>query len=322
MRISIAMTTYNGSKYLNDQLKSFSQQDQAPDELIVCDDGSSDNTIKILEKFSLNAPFDVKIYQNESNLGFTKNFENALSKCTGDLIFLSDQDDIWFQNKISSITEYFYLNENISLIIHDAEIVDENLKYHGSNTLSQALRGFGNTNIYITGALTVIRKDLLDYVFPFPENINGHDGWIHNVGKVLERRQVLKKSLGLIRRHADNTSGWVASSIEKISFFDVLKAQIHSVIKKPNQNYDDRILLNHSLMKVIDKFKNNHNKDDIHFLSQKENYLKSELSALIRRNDMQSSSFLIRKLKALSLLLRGDYVYFNNVKSFIRDMIR
>ena len=95
MRISIAMTTYNGSKYLNDQLKSFSQQDQAPDELIVCDDGSSDNTIKILEKFSLNAPFDVKIYQNESNLGFTKNFENALSKCTGDLIFLSDQDDIW-----------------------------------------------------------------------------------------------------------------------------------------------------------------------------------------------------------------------------------
>ncbi|MFL2724047.1 MAG: glycosyltransferase [Gammaproteobacteria bacterium] len=60
MRISIAMTTYNGSKYLNDQLKSFSQQDQAPDELIVCDDGSSDNTIKILEKFSLNAPFDVK----------------------------------------------------------------------------------------------------------------------------------------------------------------------------------------------------------------------------------------------------------------------
>jgi len=322
MKISIAMTTFNGGEYLEQQLISFAKQQKLPDELIICDDRSSDDTIKILEQFSKRVPFDVKIYINDHNLGFIKNFEKALSKCNGDIIFLSDQDDSWFPNKISSILKHFNSNSKSSLIIHDAEIVDENLKYHGSNTLSQVLRGYGSTDVYITGALTAIRKDLLDYALPFPENIESHDGWIHNVAKILNKREILRTSLGLIRRHSNNTSGWIASSIKKVNFFDVMMAQIDSVKISPYQTYDDRILINISLMEVIKKYRTNFKNKDTNFLDKKEEYLKKEYKALMRRNNLQSYSFFLRKLRVFQLLLRGDYVYFNNLKSFIRDMIR
>ena len=322
MKISIAMTTYNGGEYLEQQLISFANQQKLPDELIICDDRSSDDTIKILEKFSKHAPFDVKIFINDHNLGFVKNFEKALSQCNGDIIFLSDQDDSWFPNKISSILKHFNSNSQSSLIIHDAKIVDENLKYHGSNTLSQVLRGYGSTDVYITGALTAIRKDLLDYALPFPENIESHDGWIHNVAKILNKREIVRTSLGFIRRHSSNTSGWVASSIKKINFFDVMMSQINSVKISPYQTYDDRILINTSLMEVIKKYRANFKNEDTNFLDKKEDYLKKEYKALIRRNNLQSYSFFLRKLRVFQLLIRGDYVYFNNLKSFIRDMIR
>lgn len=322
MKISIAMTTYNGGEYLEQQLISFANQQKLPDELIICDDRSSDDTIRILEQFSKHAPFDVKIFINDHNLGFVKNFEKALSQCNGDIIFLSDQDDSWFPNKISSILKHFNSNSQSSLIIHDAKIVDENLKYHGSNTLSQVLRGYGSTDVYITGALTAIRKDLLDYALPFPENIESHDGWIHNVAKILNKREIVRTSLGFIRRHSSNTSGWVASSIKKINFFDVMMSQINSVKISPYQTYDDRILINTSLMEVIKKYRTNFKNEDTNFLDKKEDYLKKEYKALIRRNNLQSYSFFLRKLRVFQLLLRGDYVYFNNLKSFIRDMIR
>jgi len=92
--ISIALCTYNGEAYLSDQLASIVKQTQQPDELIACDDGSTDNTLQILDQFSGEAPFPVRVYLNQQRLGPTKNFEKAISLCSGDFIFLSDQDDV------------------------------------------------------------------------------------------------------------------------------------------------------------------------------------------------------------------------------------
>ena len=322
MKISIAMTSYNGSEHLHEQLTSFLDQDHLPDELIVCDDGSTDDTLEILKEFSLASPFDVRIFSNKQNLGFTKNFEQAISKCKGDIIFLSDQDDKWFPGKISSVINFFEQNTSISLIIHDAQIVDENLKYYGANTLSQAMSGYGNDDVYITGALSALKKDLLGFILPFPETVNGHDGWIHNVGKLLNKRAVMNLSLGLIRRHSKNTSGWIASSVKKINFYDVLKAQIKSIDSTSQQKYDDRIEINESLMIVLEKYKKTNYEKNLIFINQKQQYLDQEFQALTRRNNLPSYSFLMKKFKAIELLLRGDYSYFNNWKSFIRDMLR
>lgn len=91
--ISTAMCTYNGEKYLREQLESIARQTLLPNELVVCDDCSSDETVEIIQDFSRNAPFSVRLMINENNLGFAKNFEKAITLCSGEIIVLSDQDD-------------------------------------------------------------------------------------------------------------------------------------------------------------------------------------------------------------------------------------
>jgi glycosyltransferase involved in cell wall biosynthesis len=151
MKISIAMATFNGAKYLGEQLETFISQERTPEELVVCDDSSTDATLSILEEFKCRAPFEVIVVKNDQNLGFTKNFEKALSICTGDLIFLSDQDDYWFPNKVSAVEKAFLENPDKSLVIHNGELADGNLVSHGMTKLGQIVAGYGSNDSFITG---------------------------------------------------------------------------------------------------------------------------------------------------------------------------
>ena len=103
MRISIALCTYNGDPYLSELLESLAGQDFRPCELVVCDDGSTDSTLSILNEFEHVAPFPIRIFNNTENLGVIKNFEKALSLCTGDYIAPCDQDDIWQPEKLERL---------------------------------------------------------------------------------------------------------------------------------------------------------------------------------------------------------------------------
>lgn len=132
MKISIAMATYNGARYLWEQLESFENQIQQPDELVVCDDRSSDETIDILEKFSKTASFPVRIHLNPESLGCAQNFARAITLCQGEFIFLSDQDDVWVPEKIVSISEVFSENPDAGYVFSDAKLVDENLAPFGA----------------------------------------------------------------------------------------------------------------------------------------------------------------------------------------------
>jgi len=126
--ISIAMCTYNGEAYLSDQLVSIVKQTQQPDELVVCDDVSTDNTLRILHQFSKETPFPLKVYRNEQRLGPTKNFEKALSLCGGDFIFLSDQDDVWIPQKVNKLRQALMNNPDAGYVFSDALIVDTLLR--------------------------------------------------------------------------------------------------------------------------------------------------------------------------------------------------
>lgn len=101
--LSVAMCTYNGEEYLWEQLLSIAEQTRLPDELIVCDDSSTDTTLQILNEFQKMAPFSVRIYCNEAKLGPSKNFEKAITLCSGDVIALSDQDDVWLPRKLERL---------------------------------------------------------------------------------------------------------------------------------------------------------------------------------------------------------------------------
>ena len=132
MKISVALCTYNGEKFLSEQLESILQQSVKPNEIIICDDGSKDSTVKILKNSESNHSNIIQVHQNAVNLGFVKNFEKAISLCLGEIIFLSDQDDIWKENKIERFIETFENNPDCTYVFSNAEATDEiggNLEY-------------------------------------------------------------------------------------------------------------------------------------------------------------------------------------------------
>lgn len=183
-KISIALCTYNGAKFLPEQLASFLAQTQLPDELIVCDDFSTDKTLQIIEDFVQTSPFVVKIFRNEENLGVIKNFEKAINLCTGDIIFLSDQDDIWMSEKIERVMQEFEKSPEIGMVFSNAELVDEQLEsldlYLSDLTFTERMRHLETSNKffdellkrnYITGATLAFRSYFRNKMLPFPENI-------------------------------------------------------------------------------------------------------------------------------------------------------
>lgn len=126
MQKSVALCTYNGEKYLKEQLESILQQSVAVNEIIVCDDNSTDQTFVILEKYQSQYPDLFKIYRNEENLGYVKNFEKAIMLCSGDLIFLCDQDDIWYNNKVETVEKAFEKNQEATVLCHNINLLGNN----------------------------------------------------------------------------------------------------------------------------------------------------------------------------------------------------
>lgn len=120
--LSIAMATYNGADFLEAQLASFAAQTRRPDELVVCDDGSTDGTLEILERFAEEAPFDVRLIRNEQRFGYGENFMNAARRCRGDVIAWSDQDDVWMPEKVARCLEAFRRDPDVLLVVHSTHV--------------------------------------------------------------------------------------------------------------------------------------------------------------------------------------------------------
>ena len=213
-RLSIAMCTYNGARHLQEQLDSFKSQTRMPDELVVCDDVSTDETVEIVEAFASEAPFNVRLYVNEKNLGSTKNFEKAIAICEGDIIFLSDQDDVWLPDKLSKVAELLTQFPEVAGVLTDAEIVDESLNLLGfyfwqatrfkRRQQGRAMKGKLGTlvkhNSSMSGATFAFRAKLRDIALPIPEYWT-HDAWIILIIAALAKLVVLPEQLNLWRQH-------------------------------------------------------------------------------------------------------------------------
>ena len=178
--VSIALCTYNGSKYLAVQLESILNQSYQNLEIVVVDDRSTDSTYELLTTYQSKFPNIIRLYRNERNLGFVKNFERAISLCQGSLIALSDQDDIWNPDKIAIQVENIKDNK---LIYHDSLMVNEegvslkkcisDLKnmYSGASPLPFLF------NNCVSGHSILMKKELMKDVLPFPKEIF-YDWWI------------------------------------------------------------------------------------------------------------------------------------------------
>ncbi len=127
LSLSIALASYNGESYIREQLDSIARQTRLPDELIIPDDASADSTEDIVFGFAQNAPFPVRFQRNNVRFGSTRNFESAIRACNGDIIFLCDQDDAWYPNKITVIEERFNNATSTGAIFTEADVVDQDL---------------------------------------------------------------------------------------------------------------------------------------------------------------------------------------------------
>ena len=187
------MCTYNGAEFLPAQWESILAQSRRPDEIVVCDDGSSDQTRSLLEKFAAEAPIPVALYFNQTNLGSVKNFEQAIRLCTGEIIALSDQDDVWRSDKLQTIEAAFNDSPNVGLVFSDAEIVSEDLEPLGRRMWAEVCFEPYKRNLIargralevlitgwtVTGATMAFRSDFVNLSLPIPDGIEMiHDGWI------------------------------------------------------------------------------------------------------------------------------------------------
>lgn len=192
MKISVAICTFNGEKFLSEQIDSILQQTLEVDEIIICDDKSTDQTHQIILEYQIQYPNLFKIHINNENLKSVKNFEKAISLCTGDIIFLSDQDDVWLNDKVKIIADFFNNNINVSAVATNGYGIDEEGNALDIYSLWDIPLFFKEKNIEInyfritsisgnisTGASMAFRKALIKDIIPFPE-ISGlhHDEWI------------------------------------------------------------------------------------------------------------------------------------------------
>lgn len=219
--ISIAMTTYNAGPWLADQLASISEQTRLPDELIVCDDGSSDGTIEALHAFARAAPFEVRVECNPETLTTTRNFEKAVSLCRGEIIFLADQDDVWRPRKIETLAAELNAHPEAGAVFSNGRVVDEACEPLGYNlwdslwfreaerALVRAGRGAEVfvRHVVAAGTTLAVRSRYREVYLPFPDLHDCHDAWLtFSIAGVADVR-IVEENLIDYRLHGANQFG-------------------------------------------------------------------------------------------------------------------
>ena len=220
-RISIAMCTYNGERFLEEQLASITQQTRLPDELVVCDDGSTDRTVAIVREFAASASWAVRIFENEHNLGSAANFERAIRLCSGDLIALSDQDDIWYPTRLERSEQELTAYAEAGLVFSDADVIDDQDRKQ-EKTLWHRLGFAGKRerelldgrylvlvkHSFVTGATVMFRAGLRERFLPIGAGWI-HDEWIAMIAAAFFDLRLIEQPLIRYRMHGSQQVGFV-----------------------------------------------------------------------------------------------------------------
>lgn len=249
MKTSVVICTYNGSKFIATQLKSIINQTRCIDELVLCDDNSSDGTLAIVNDILQNVSFKVNILRNAVNIGALLSFEKCIKASTGDIIFLSDQDDMWFSDKVEKIYNFFQRDSSALAVFTDGKLMDEENSLLGSslwakwNFVEQRQKNWldngyvfsellHNRNV-ITGATMAFKKELIPAIIPFQLPFTyWHDSWIGIVAAGLGGLRFLEEPLIAYRLHSAQQVGVSSGAsdkkfnyISKEAYFEVLKTK-------------------------------------------------------------------------------------------------
>jgi glycosyltransferase involved in cell wall biosynthesis len=220
MKISVALCTYNGARFLQSQLESIAAQDRRPDELVLCDDCSTDGTMSIVERFVATCGFEVRVETNKQNIGSTRNFTRAVSLCCGEVIVLSDQDDVWRPNRLSRLDRAFSDDAELGFAFSDAcrinadgrrlphslwESIAFNPRMQDQLNGGRAVEVLMRRNV-VTGASMAFRSTYRDMLLPVPEKWV-HDGWFALLIATIAPCRAIAEPLIEYRQHAEQQIG-------------------------------------------------------------------------------------------------------------------
>lgn len=233
MTTSVALCTYNGASYIQEQIESILNQTMPVDEIVVCDDGSTDNTIQIIQEIASSVPGKIRLIKNPTNLGLCANFINAISLCKGDIIFLSDQDDVWHKNKVEKITHYLIQHPKIGLAFSDATLMggrfdgqrmSDNLNFPKENRkmfLAGLAFELSLYQVYALGASMAVRKKLTDQIIRKKPILNSHDHFLQLEASARDAIAYLDEPLYDYRIHENQTSNAGGNMANILNFITI-----------------------------------------------------------------------------------------------------
>jgi glycosyltransferase involved in cell wall biosynthesis len=301
LRLCIAMCTFNGAAWVRQQLDSISAQSRRPDELLVCDDRSTDHTVQIVQDFAAAAPFPVRTHVNEQNLGLNENFANALTMSGGDIVFFSDQDDVWNPDKVARFEEQFESDPDVGLTFADARVVDSGLAPLGhshwqsvdfSPELQDRVRNGAAFDVlarhsFVAGATMAIRANLKSAILPLPPHW-AFDAWTAMVAASLSKTRIIAEPLNDYRQHPGQALGGARKGFWR-RYVEAKRAVDESYYTRAAemaQSLRDRLLANHV---PADDRRIAHLDQKIHF---------SRSRAAMRRSILMRYPLLLRELAA------------------------
>lgn len=260
--ISVAMATYNGANYIREQIQSILNQSVSADEIVIVDDCSTDDTLDILNKIkkeNLQSGVDIRIYANKKNVGYTRNFYNAISKTQGDIIFLADQDDIWFERKIETMVKIMKqenccaLCTNFALIDAKDNLIKDTSCYRIHPFVKSATEElkeirfqqliFGNI---VQGCTYCFNQNVKDKYLTLNSDILIHDHQIMFIATLVGKVLFVNEALIYYRIHSHNAIGFslqkkgVDIEIKKPTkkpFMVIFLNELNQIIKVPNKWY-------------------------------------------------------------------------------------
>ena len=227
--ISVCIATYNGASYLSLQLSSILDQLGVDDEVIISDDGSTDETLKIVESMNDGR---IRIVEGPRQASPVRNFENALLHSRGDIIFLSDQDDVWLDGKVKQMCKALEVSDCVT---SNCVVTDDELSVTHPSFFALNRTKYGKAynllvkNGYL-GCCMAFKRKILDKALPFPANIPMHDIWLGNVAAFYYSASFIEKPLIKFRRHDHNASVTALDSpysiVRKLSFRLVIVVEL------------------------------------------------------------------------------------------------
>lgn len=291
-KIDILMATYNGEKYLVEQLDSIINQTYHNWNLLIRDDNSTDKTLEIIQNYHKKDKRIKILKDNKGNLGIVRNFEELLKSSESEFIMFSDQDDIWVENKLDMYLKMIEKIKNKGFMIHsDAILFDKNK----SNILKDTFiskkainKGLENVffNYFVQGATILISKEIKNFILPFPKEVYLHDRYIHLISELFFERIFVNKALIYYRQHGDNQIGAKNTIRELLSkrYFDERDRQLIKIIynKYGSLLTEDKKKLIEEYFKITDIKKNRFNRFFVLKKSKIDIPLKKQISFLVK----------------------------------------